>query len=114
MKPNSSKSVNPDRYLVRRGRRFYYKRYVPTEIQELDDRAPYVCQALKTEELFIARQQHDILEEADNHYWASLILNADNKIAKHPLYGRASIRKVPLDWRAKITQPIKLPTLEYG
>jgi len=28
---------NPDRYLIQRGRYFYYKRYVPTELQELDN-----------------------------------------------------------------------------
>jgi len=74
---------NPDRYLIQRGRYFYYKRYVPTELQKLDDRAPYVRQALKTNEPFIARLQRDILEEADNHYWSSLLLKSDYEVAKH-------------------------------
>jgi len=40
----------------------------PTELQELETQAPYVHQALKTNEPFIARLQRDILEEVDNHW----------------------------------------------
>jgi hypothetical protein len=64
---------NQDRFLVLRDGVYYYWRRVPKAVAHLDDRAPFIRQSLKTDDLAKARGQRDIIEEADNSLWASLL-----------------------------------------
>ncbi len=52
---------------------YYYWRRVPSVVVHLDDRAPYIRISLKTDDLAKARAQRDLLEEADNALWASML-----------------------------------------
>ncbi|WP_244628495.1 DUF6538 domain-containing protein [Tardiphaga robiniae] len=64
---------NQDRSLLLRDGIYYYWRRVPKAVVHLDDRAPFIRQSLKTDDLAKARGQRDILEEADNSLWASML-----------------------------------------
>jgi integrase len=72
---------NQDRFMVQRQGVYQYKRRVPKAIADLDSRAPFVRQSLKTDDLAKARAQRDILEAADNEYWAALLNGADQTLA---------------------------------
>lgn len=61
-----------DRYLKKRGGRFYYYRRVPAKVAHLDARGT-VEEALGTDSLEIARKIRDSLAEADEAHWASLL-----------------------------------------
>jgi len=96
---------NPDRYFIRRGRYFYYKRYVPTELQELDNRAPYVRQALKTVEPFIVRSAHVI-------FWRKRIIITGHRCSLNlimRLLGIAIKRHVPAPshWASVTSRALK-------
>lgn len=62
-----------DRYLIERKGNFHYKRRVPLKLAHLDKRAPHVRVSLKTSDRKTARRKRDLLEEADDTLWASLI-----------------------------------------
>ncbi|AQT47932.1 DUF6538 domain-containing protein [Bartonella choladocola] len=114
MRTNSFKSTGSTRYLALRGRKFYYKRKVPVELKDIDERGPVIRVALKTDELYIARQQRDILEEADNQYWASLMVNGESKIAQHR-YSAAQARAKAMGFSYKpyyeiMEEPLRLMT----
>lgn len=64
---------NQDRFLLLRDGVYYYWRRVPKVVVHLEDRAPVIRQSLKTDDLAKARAQRDILEEADNFLWASML-----------------------------------------
>lgn len=70
-----------DRYLLRRGDIYHYKRYVPAEVADLDSRAPLIRQSLKTSDLQKAMALRDIHERADNEFWASLVVGSDQDVA---------------------------------
>lgn len=72
--------VDLDRYLVLKGSRFHYKRRVPTELVHLDDRAPHVRLSLKTNDLALARQKRDILEQADDALWQAMLQGDEPEI----------------------------------
>lgn len=74
--------INSDRYLLARGNRYVYRRRVPKEVADLDDRAPIIQIPLKTDDIALARGKRDLLEEADNVYWSELILTNDNEKAR--------------------------------
>lgn len=74
-----------DRFLITRGGIYYYFRRVPKSVAHLDDRAPFARQSLKTDDIAKARPTRDILEEADNALWASLLTDGktDAAMAAH-------------------------------
>ncbi|MBB3234385.1 DUF6538 domain-containing protein [Phyllobacterium endophyticum] len=77
-----------DRFLQQRLGNYYYKRRVPAEVADADDRAPHVRIALKTDDVTIARAKRDALEIADNEFWASLLSGSNAAIAQR-LYSAA-------------------------
>jgi integrase len=64
-----------DRFLLKRAGKFHYKRRVPLSLADLDERAPLIRMSLKTDDLAVARAKRDLLEEADDQLWASLLLD---------------------------------------
>ncbi|WP_374828723.1 DUF6538 domain-containing protein [Paenochrobactrum pullorum] len=70
-------NYNADRYLLIRAGNFHYKRRIPTSVIAMDDRGEFAQQSLKTSDLAEARAKRDILERADDEYWAALILGGD-------------------------------------
>ena len=60
-----------NRYLIKRGERWYYRRRVPEDVAGVLGRSS-VKVALKTDSLKEARIRRDALVEADDQYWASL------------------------------------------
>lgn len=71
-----------DRYLIKRDRRYVYRRRVPKSVSALDDCAPFIQIALKTADIAVARMKRDLLEEADNLFWAELSLKDDVEKAR--------------------------------
>jgi integrase len=67
-------SDDRDRYLAVRGGVYWYVRRVPKKQADLDERGWRIRQSLETHDLVTARASRDILEQADNEYWASLIV----------------------------------------
>lgn len=65
-----------DRHLKRRGKRWHYVRRVPAHVAHLDDR-PRIEASLKTTNLDVARIRRDALEESDELYWASLVMEGE-------------------------------------
>ncbi|SFQ11932.1 DUF6538 domain-containing protein [Nitratireductor indicus] len=72
----------PDRFLYLRDGTYYYMRRVPARLQLVDERSPSIRQSLKTGDLALARAKRDLLEEADNALWASLLLDAPRDTAR--------------------------------
>ncbi|MDX3966107.1 MAG: integrase [Bradyrhizobium sp.] len=72
---------NQDRFLLLREGVYYYWRRVPKTVVHLEDRAPVIRQSLKTDDLARARAQRDILEEADNVLWASMLTDGKTDAA---------------------------------
>ena len=73
-----------NRYLIKRGERWYYRRRVPEDVAGVLGRTS-VKVALKTDSLKEARIRRDALVEADDQYWASLHIDEssnDNTIVK--------------------------------
>lgn len=64
---------NQNRFLLLRDGVYYYWRRVPKVVVDLDGRVPVIRQSLKTDDLAKARACRDILEEADNVLWASML-----------------------------------------
>ena len=67
-----------DRFLTRRGDRWYYQRLVPGRFAHVDPR-PRVRYSLRTSSLEIARLRRDALAEADLSYWTALAVEAAEK-----------------------------------
>lgn len=74
--PKKTSSVDRDRFLISRNGWFVYQRRVPKGLVPLDSRAPMVRKALGTDDIAQARAQRDILERADDEFWASITLAA--------------------------------------
>ncbi|MEY9885890.1 DUF6538 domain-containing protein [Bradyrhizobium sp. USDA 328] len=79
---------NQDHFLLLREGVYYYWRRVPKTVVHLEDRAPVIRQSLKTDDLAKARAQRDILEEADNLLWASMLTDGKTDAAMARLQGR--------------------------
>ena len=60
-----------DKYLLKRGGTWHYKRWVPEEYRHIESQ-PYVRRSLKTKSIHIARLRRDNLVRADNSYWSAL------------------------------------------
>lgn len=69
-----SHKKDPDRFLLKRASSYYYHRRVPANVAEADERSPFVRMSLKTDDLALARSKRDLIEEADNLLWASMIM----------------------------------------
>lgn len=69
--------TDPDRYLQIKNGWYHYKRRVPGIVADRDTRAPHVRQSLKTSDLALARRKRDLLEQADDALWASMIAELD-------------------------------------
>lgn len=82
---SASRKSDPDRYLLKRDGHFHYKRRVPLTLVHLDERAPMIRASLKTMDLALARAKRDLMEEADNALWASMLneLPADPARQRH-------------------------------
>lgn len=65
----------PDRFLKKRAGGYYYYRRVPANLAEIDKRSPFVRITLRTDDLAMARSKRDLLEEADNLLWASMVMD---------------------------------------
>jgi integrase len=66
---------DPDRFLLQRGKRWYYQRRVPSQFSHIDERR-FAKVSLKTESLEIARLRRDQLAEADDEYWMAMAVEA--------------------------------------
>jgi integrase len=71
-----------DRYLKKRGNRYWYVRGVPRDVQLLDRRAPLLQQTLRTSSIHTAREKRDGLEVADNELWDALRSGIDAATAR--------------------------------
>jgi integrase len=67
------KRVEDNSYLEQRGRVWWYNRRVPERFARLDTRRR-IKATLGTTSLDQARYKRDLLAEADEHYWASLMI----------------------------------------
>lgn len=83
---------DPDRFLHQRGGLYHYKRRVPQKVAHLDGRAPHVRQSLKTDDLALARNKRDLLEQADDALWASYLLDLPEDPARQR--HQAALRRV--------------------
>ncbi len=54
---------------------YYYHRRVPANVAAADEHSPFVRISLKTDDLALARSKRDLIEEADNLLWASMIMD---------------------------------------
>lgn len=68
------KKKDPNRYLSLRAGNYYYRRKVPLDVVGQDGRAPIVRTSLKTDDVTLARAKRDMMEEADDALWASMLL----------------------------------------
>lgn len=77
-----SHKKDPDRFLMKRVRSYYYHRRVPANVAAADERSPFVRISLKTDDLALARSKRDLIEEADNLLWASMIMDEAHNPAR--------------------------------
>ena len=94
---------DPDRFLLKRGKRWYYQRRVPGQFSHLDQRR-FAKVSLKTDSLEIARLRRDHLAEADDEYWMALAVelaeenaNAPFSCVMHCFSSSAELAKAALD-----------------
>ena len=73
---------DPDRFLQVRGDRYHYRRRVPKEALDLDERAPLIRLSLNTSDRQKARAARDLHEAADNALWASLLMGDNPQAAR--------------------------------
>lgn len=82
---------DPDRYLMCRGGRWFYKRRVPARFADLDDRGT-IRKALRTTDVRRARIQRDELEAADEAFWSSLVRDGrDPALARYDAAVRRAV-----------------------
>lgn len=87
-----SSRKDPDRFLFKRSGNYYYRRRVPGNLAHVDERAPAIRISLKTDDLALARSKRDLMEEADNILWASMVLDEPRDPARARY--EASMRRV--------------------
>lgn len=66
-----------NRYLVRRGERWYYFRRVPKRYADVDTRT-YSKAALNTDSLTVARERRDAMADADENQWDAALAELGN------------------------------------
>lgn len=74
---------DPGKFLLKRGKRWYYQRRVPEQFAHLDQRR-FAKVSLKTESLEVARLRRDQLAEADDEYWMALAIETEQQNANGP------------------------------
>ncbi len=77
-----SNKKDPDRFLFLRSGNYYYHRRVPGNLAHIDKRGPTIRISLKTDDLALARSKRDLMEEADNILWASMLLDEPSDPAR--------------------------------
>lgn len=65
-----------------KGRRFHYKRRIPTPVHAIVGGDTHVRKSLKTDDLAVARQKRDELELADDRLWEALSLGRPSADAR--------------------------------
>lgn len=102
-----------DRFLRSRDGRLFYYRRVPASLSGLDTRYPFVRQSLKTNDLAKARAARDILEQADNELWASMLAEGQPSAQAVAEYRAAQLRAKAMGFAYKPAQQVaKLPIEE--
>uniref|UniRef100_UPI0037BEAB4E DUF6538 domain-containing protein n=1 Tax=Hyphomonas sp. TaxID=87 RepID=UPI0037BEAB4E len=86
------KRVEDNSYLEQRGRVWWYNRRVPGRFARLDTRRR-IKESLGTTSLEQARHKRDLLAEADDHYWASLLIADEAGPASNREAGEAVRRR---------------------
>lgn len=71
-----------DRYLKKRGNRYWYVRGVPRDVLLLDHRAPLLQQTLRTSSIHTAREKRDVIARADDELWDALRSGVDATTAR--------------------------------
>ena len=66
-----------NRYLVRRGERWYYFRRIPKRYAHIDART-YSKAALNTDSLTVARERRDAMADADENLWDAALSELGN------------------------------------
>ena len=66
-----------NRYLVRRGERWYYFRRIPKHYAHIDART-YSKAALNTDSLTVARERRDAMADADENLWDAALSELGN------------------------------------
>ena len=66
-----------NRYLVRRGERWYYFRRIPKRYAHIDART-YSKAALNTDSLTVARERRDAMADADENMWDAALAELGN------------------------------------
>lgn len=102
--------TDPDRYLQIKNGWYHYKRRVPAIVADRDTRAPHVRQSLKTDDLALARRKRDLLEQADDALWASLIAELDPDPARRR-YEAAVKRVEALDFAFRPAGDLESPQM---
>ena len=92
---------NPDRYLERRGRVWYYVRRVPSSVQRIEGRTR-VKACLRTHDLAIARERRDRQAAADEAYWETLRPATEMSPRKPPKARRRGAHAEVLDELANV------------
>ena len=70
-------TITRNRYLVRRGERWYYFRRIPKRYAEIDTRT-YSKAALNTDSLRVARERRDAMADADENLWDAALAELGN------------------------------------
>lgn len=97
--PKKNSNRDRDRYLMKRGDWYMYSRRVPKLLADLDTRGPIIRKALGTDDLAQARAQRDILERADDEYWAALILQSEGDSSARLLQAQATATALGFTYR---------------
>lgn len=85
---NRKTTSDLDRYLLCLKGNYTYRRRVPTEIRDVDERGHTVKVSLGTNDVARARVLRDMYEAADDELWASMIAGDDAQLA-HEQYQAA-------------------------
>lgn len=78
---NRKSTLDPDRYLLCLKGNYTYRRRVPTEIRDIDERGHTVKLSLRTSSVELARVLRDMYETADDELWGSMIAGEDAQLA---------------------------------
>ncbi len=102
-------TLDPNRFLLQRGKRWYYQRRVPAQFSEIDTRR-FAKVSLKTESLDLARLRRDQLAEADDEFWMALAVEAGTgpsvRTALEHRYKAAIARAMAYGFSYKPAEPL--------
>lgn len=101
-----------DRFLVQREGVWYYWRRIPKAVDHLDERAPFIRLSLKTDDLAKARAQRDILEDADNTLWGSMLTSGGHNAGALAAHKVARLQAEALGFAYKPASEVAVLTVE--